>query len=60
VKKLMIAARDINGYGEVSTGRSFNKLTADLPRSDFIEFCKLQFMLFLKQLLQCVIHVNIL
>ena len=38
---------------------SFNQLTSNLPGSIFIKPNKLKFLSFLKQLLQYVIHVNI-
>ena len=56
VKKLVIAQSYINSYGKSFTYRSCNKVTADLPCSIFIEFCKLKFLFFLKQLLQYVMH----
>jgi hypothetical protein len=60
VEKLMGAARDIDCYSKSLSSPSFNKVTADLPCSRFIEICKLQFLLFLEQLPQQVIHDTIL
>src|SRR5215212_11424930 len=60
MEKLMGAACYINCYRKSLSSRSFHKVIADLPCGSFIETRELKFVLFLKQLLQYVSHVNIL
>jgi hypothetical protein len=60
VKKLVIAPCYVNSYWEIPARSSFNKLTTDLPGGILIKIRELKFLLLLKQLLQYVIHVNIL
>src|SRR6185436_929340 len=60
VEKLMSASHDINRNRKSLALCPFNKLTAKLPGSFFIEPAKLKLLFFLKQLLQYLIHVDIL
>jgi hypothetical protein len=48
VKKLVIPTGDIDRYRKSVAQGMFDKLTADLPRSIFIELCKLKFLFLLK------------
>src|SRR5258706_3903566 len=60
MEKLMCSPHNIYRDRRIPAARTLNKLTAKFPGNIFIELGELKFLFLLKQLLQYVVHINIL